>query len=195
MLFQMLVDYISNNLFISKEEVHEKIAVYYALDKLTNGEFLTLFNMLYPEVEEVNNADEGDYGIMTLQAIYDEEDKIKHPLPVQAKDIVEKLYQAKKLNDASNKMETFVTTGQLTKLECLEMTQSNEEAVVIPEVEAGIMTLPELHEDVVLQPEPQVIPLSLEEETIEAPTARTVEVTTTTTTKKSRSKKKKEVTK
>ena len=194
MLFQMLVDYISNNLFISKEEVHEKIAVYYALDKLTNGEFLTLFNMLYPEVEEVNNADEGDYGIMTLQAIYDEEDKIKHPLPVQAKDIVEKLYQAKKLNDASNKMETFVATGQLTKLECLEMTQSNEEAVVMPEVEEGIMTLPELHEEI-LQSEPQVIPLSLEEETIEAPTARTVEVTTTTTTKKSRSKKKKEVTK
>ena len=194
MLFQMLVDYISNNLFISKEEVHEKIAVYYALDKLTNGEFLTLFNMLYPEVEEVNNADEGDYGIMTLQAIYDEEDKIKHPLPVQAKDIVEKLYQAKKLNDASNKMQMFVETGQLTKLECLKMACSNED-VVIPEVEAGIMTLPELHEDVVLQPEPQVIPLSLKEETIEAPTARTVEVTTTTTTKKSRSKKKKEVTK
>lgn len=192
MLFQMLVDYISNNLFISKEEVHEKIAVYYALDKLTNGEFLTLFNMLYPVIEQEDN---GRYGIMTLQAIYEEEDKIKHPLPVQAKDIVEKLYQAKKLNDASNKMETFVATGQLTKLECLEMTQCNEEAVVMPEVEEGIMTLPELHEDVVLQPEPQVIPLSLEEETIEAPTARTVEVTTTATTKKSRSKKKKDVTK
>ena len=192
MLFQMLVDYISNNLFISKEEVHEKIAVYYALDKLTNGEFLTLFNMLYPVVEEANNADEGDYGIMTLQAIYDEEDKIKHPLPVQAKDIVEKLYQAKKLNNASNKMETFVATGQLTELECLEMTQSNEEAVVIPEVEEGIMTLPELHDEI-LQSEPQVMPLSLEDEVTEVSVARTVQ--TTTTTKKSRSKKKKEVTK
>lgn len=195
MLFQMLVDYISNNLFISKEEVHEKIAVYYALDKLTNGEFLTLFNMLYPVVEQENNEDNGRYGIMTLEAIYDEEDKIKHPLPVQAKDIVEKLYQAKKLNNASNKMETFVATGQLTELECLEMTQSNEEAVVIPEVEEGVMTLPELHDEI-LQSEPQIIPLSLEDETVVAPTARTVEVTTTTTTtKKSRSKKKKEVTK
>lgn len=191
MLFQMLVDYISNNLFISKEEVHEKIAVYYALDKLTNGEFLTLFNMLYPTVEEVVKS---EYDIMTLQTDFIVENEVKYPLPTEAKDIVEKLYRAKKLTDASNKMQMFVETGQLTKLECLKMACSDED-VVIPEVEAGIMTLPELHEDVVLQPEPQVIPLSLEEETIEAPTARTVEVTTTTTTKKSRSKKKKEVTK
>ena len=191
MLFQMLVDYISNNLFISKEEVHEKIAVYYALDKLTNGEFLTLFNMLYPTVEEVIKS---EYDIMTLQTDFIAENEVKYPLPTEAKDIVEKLYRAKKLTDANNKMQMFVETGQLTKLECLKMACSDED-VVIPEVEAGIMTLPELHEDVVLQPEPQVIPLSLEEETIEAPTVRTVEVTTTTTTKKSRSKKKKEVTK
>lgn len=192
MLYQMLSDYISNNLFISKEEVHEKIAVYYALDKLTNGEFLTLFNMLYPIIEQENNEDNGRYGIMTLEAIYEEEDKIKHPLPTEAKSIVEKLYQAKKLNNANDKMQTFVATGQLTELECLEMTQSNEEAVVLPEAEEGIMTLPELHDEI-LQSEPQVMPLSLEDEVAEVSVARMVQ--TTTTTKKSRSKKKKEVTK
>ena len=53
MLFQMLHDYIKYQLYISKEEVHEKIVVNHALDKLTSGETMNLLNELFPKNENI----------------------------------------------------------------------------------------------------------------------------------------------
>lgn len=110
MLFQMLVDYIEHKLYTSIEEVHEKIVVYHACEKLTDGEFMTLFNMLYP-VEEITYNEENH--IMTLNLVEDIEENA-HPMPSVALKLIEKMIKANKLDHAEDKLNMYVSTGQLS---------------------------------------------------------------------------------
>lgn len=198
MLFQMLHDYIEYQLYISKEEVHEKIVVNHALDKLTSGEFLTLFEMLYPkEVQEVQ-LETDELAPATLEELHEESQKVElHPMPQVAKDIVGKLYQSKMLTNANNKLHTFVETGQLTEAECLQLVSPDEEIALLPElgeeetIESEMVEIVEPKEEVVESVEVETVQveevkvrtLSLEEEEIQPKT-----------TKKTRGRKKKEVT-
>lgn len=198
MLFQMLHDYIKYQLYISKEEVHEKIVVNHALDKLTSGEFLTLFEMLYPkQVQEVQLVTD-ECKAVTLEELYEEPQEVElHPMPQIAKDIVGKLYQAKMLTNANNKLHTFVETGQLTEAECLQLVSPDEGIALLPElgeeetIESEMVEIVEPKEEVVESVEVETVQveevkvrtLSLEEEEIQPKT-----------TKKTRGRKKKEVT-
>ena len=140
MLFQMLHDYIEYQLYISKEEVHEKIVVNYALDKLTSGEFLTLFEMLYPkEVQEVQ-LETDELAPATLEELHEEPQKVElHPMPQVAKDIVGKLHQSKMLTNADSKLRTFVETGQLIEMEYLQLTNPDEGIALLPELNEGVI--------------------------------------------------------
>ena len=145
MLFQMLVDYIEHKLYTSIEEVHEKIVVYHACEKLTDGEFMTLFNMLYP-VEEIAYNEENH--IMTLNLVEDVEE-IAHPMPSVALELIEKMVKANKLDHAQDKLNMYVSTGQLSAEQCESMFA--EEVVedvptILPEIDEiddyGIAFLP-----------------------------------------------------
>lgn len=145
MLFQMLVDYIEHKLYTSIEEVHEKIVVYHASEKLTDGEFMTLFNMLYP-VEEITYNEENH--IMTLNLVEDVEE-IAHPMPSVALELIEKMIKANKLDHAEDKLNMYVSTGQLSAEQCENMFA--EEVVedvptILPEIDEtddyGIAFLP-----------------------------------------------------
>lgn len=198
MLFQMLHDYIKYQLYISKEEVHEKIVVNHALDKLTSGEFLTLFEMIYPKETQEVELETNECKAVTLEELYEEPQEVElHPMPQIAKDIVGKLYQAKMLTNANNKLHTFVETGQLTEAECLQLVSPDEEIALLPElgeeetIESEMVEIVEPKEEVVESVEVETVQveevkvktLSLEEEEIQPKT-----------TKKTRGRKKKEVT-
>ena len=198
MLFQMLHDYIEYQLYISKEEVHEKIVVNHALDKLTSGEFLTLFEMIYPKETQEVELETDECKAVTLEELYEEPQEVElHPMPQIAKDIVGKLYQAKMLTNANNKLHTFVETGQLTEAECLQLVSPDEGIALLPElgeeetIESEMVEIVEPKEEVVESVEVETVQveevkvrtLSLEEEEIQPKT-----------TKKTRGRKKKEVT-
>ena len=198
MLFQMLHDYIKYQLYISKEEVHEKIVVNHALDKLTSGEFLTLFEMIYPKETQEVELETNECKAVTLEELYEEPQEVElHPMPQIAKDIVGKLYQAKMLTNANNKLHTFVETGQLTEAECLQLVSPDEGIALLPElgeeetIESEMVEIVEPKEEVVESVEVETVQveevkvrtLSLEEEEIQPKT-----------TKKTRGRKKKEVT-
>lgn len=198
MLFQMLHDYIKYQLYISKEEVHEKIVVNYALDKLTSGEFLTLFEMLYPkEVQEVQ-LETDELAPATLEELHEEPQKVElHPMPQVAKDIVGKLYQSKMLTNADSKLRTFVETGQLIEMEYLQLTNPDEGIALLPELNEGVIIDSEMVE--IVEPKEEVV------ESVEVETVQVEEVKVRTlsleeeeiqpkTTKKTRGRKKKEVT-
>ena len=143
MLFQMLVDYIEHKLYTSIEEVHEKIVVYHASEKLTDGEFMTLFNMLYPVEEVVCNESESH--IMTLDLVAEDVEEIAHPMPSVALELIEKMVKANKLDHAEDKLNMYVSTGQLSSKQCESMF---EEEVVedTPVVEDVPTILPEIDE-------------------------------------------------
>lgn len=198
MLFQMLHDYIKYQLYISKEEVHEKIVVNHALDKLTSGEFLTLFEMIYPKETQEVELETDECKAVTLEESLEVPQEVElHPMPQIAKDIVGKLYQAKMLTNANNKLHTFVETGQLTEAECLQLVSPDEEIALLPElgeeetIESEMVEIVEPKEEVVESVEVETVQveevkvktLSLEEEEIQPKT-----------TKKTRGRKKKEVT-
>ena len=203
MLFQMLHDYIKYQLYISKEEVHEKIVVNHALDKLTSGEFLTLFEMIYPKETQEVELETDECKAVTLEELYEEPQEVKlpkvesRPMPQVAKDIIGKLCQAKMLTNANNKLQTFVETGQLTEAECLQLVSPDEGIALLPElgeeetIESEMVEIVEPKEEVVESVEVETVQveevkvrtLSLEEEEIQPKT-----------TKKTRGRKKKEVT-
>ena len=70
MLYQMLYECIQDELYLSKEDIHEKIVVFFALDRLMASEYTTLFNSLYPIVEE--KLTDVDFGISTTEEMEDE---------------------------------------------------------------------------------------------------------------------------
>lgn len=132
----MLCDYINNNLFTSKEEVQEKIVVYHAVGKLTDGEFMTLFNMLYP-VEEVS-YDEGVIETLELAEEVVIEAPVSHPMPNVALDVINRLVKANKLKNAEAKLNMYVQTGQLKEQQLIDMFEeevlTEDIPTIIPEI-------------------------------------------------------------
>ena len=110
MLYQMLSDYIEHQLYTSVEEVHEKIVVYYAVGKLTEGEFMTLYRMLYPIVEPTEPT-HGD--IMLLDEVEVEEAKELHVIPQSAIDILYPMLNAKIIDNVDHKANVLYQSGQL----------------------------------------------------------------------------------
>ena len=130
MLYQMLYDYIDNALFINKEEAHEKLVVYYSLDKLTSGEYDTLFNLLYPKVDKGFDI---DFGISTTDEVYEgKEDANVHPMPEKAKEILTSMIHMGKMEDVTNKLKVFVDNQQLTQMECATILANEDAIAVIP---------------------------------------------------------------
>ena len=130
MLYQMLYDYIDNALFINKEEAHEKLVVYYSLDKLTSGEYDTLFNLLYPKVDKGFDI---DFGISTTDEVYEgKEDANVHPMPEKAKEILTSMIHMGKMEDVTNKLKVFVDNQQLTQMECATILANEDAIATIP---------------------------------------------------------------
>lgn len=132
MLFQMLSEYIENKLYVSIEEVQEKIVIYYALDKLTSGEFMTLFDLLFPKTEEVVVEE----GVMTLE-LTDEtvSEEPVYPMPINAIDIVARMIKANRLENAYDKLSVYVSTGQLSESQCESFFIQDDTPIVLPEVD------------------------------------------------------------
>lgn len=130
MLYQMLYDYIDNALFTSKEEIHEKLVVYYSLDKLTSGEYDTLFNLLYPKVDKGFDIDSG---ISTTDEVYEGKEDINvHPMPEKAKEILTSMIHMGKMEDVDNKLKMFVDNQQLTEMECVTILANEDAITTIP---------------------------------------------------------------
>lgn len=133
MLYQMLYECIQDELYLSKEDVHEKNVVFFAVDRLTSGEYETLFNLLYPTVEEVSL--DVDYGISTTDEVCEKEgvvDEVSYPMPEKAKEILTSIIRSGKMNNVSNKLKTFVDNKELTELECVTILANEDAITTIP---------------------------------------------------------------
>ena len=128
MLYEMLCDYIKNKLYENVDKVQEMLVVYFAIDKLTSGEAINLFNELFPKNENIYPVDNE---LATIPLV-EKEFKISHPMPQKAFDIVEELLKAGKINNYEDKLKFFLLTGQLSK----------EQIDAISEM--GVSTIPEL---------------------------------------------------
>lgn len=162
MLYNLLQQYIEYKLYASIDEVHEKIVVHYATGDLTDGEYMTLFNMLFPIVEETQSE------IATL----DEVEKELRPMPKKALDIITKMSNANILEDEKHKLDTYVQLGQMTKEQYAELTHEPMQDIptILPEIEDVPTILPEIEQE-----EIAVASLSIEnvgEETTAKPKAR-----------------------
>lgn len=130
MLYQLLYDYIEQGLFMSREEACEKLVVYYSLDKLTSGEYDTLFNLLYPKVDKGFDI---DFGISTTDEVYEGKEVINvHPMPEKAKEILTSMIHMGKMEDVDNKLKMFVDNQQLTEMECVTILANEDAISVIP---------------------------------------------------------------
>lgn len=129
----MLYECIQDELYLSKEDIHEKIVVFFALDRLMASEYTTLFNSLYPTVEEVSL--DVDYGISTTDEVYEKEgvaDEVSYPMPDKAKEILTSIIHSGKMDDVSNKLKTFVDNKELTELECATILANEDVIATIP---------------------------------------------------------------
>lgn len=130
MLYQLLYDYIEQGLFMSREEACEKLVVYYSLDKLTSGEYDTLFNLLYPKVDKGFDI---DFGISTTDEVYEGKEVINvHPMPEKAKEILTSMIHMGKMEDVDNKLKVFVDNQQLTEMECVTILANEDAITTIP---------------------------------------------------------------
>lgn len=130
MLYQLLYDYIEQGLFMSREEACEKLVVYYSLDKLTSGEYDTLFNLLYPKVDKGFDIDSG---ISTTDEVYEKENEVEvHPMPEKAKEILTSMIHMGKMEDVANKLKVFVDNQQLTQMECATILANEDSIATIP---------------------------------------------------------------
>ena len=134
MLYQMLYECIQDELYLSKEDIREKIVVFFALDRLMASEYTTLFNLLYPIVEEVSL--DVDFGISTTEEMEDEIQEVVaevfYPMPDKAKEILTSIIHSGKMNDVSNKLKTFVDNKELTELECATILANEDAIATIP---------------------------------------------------------------
>ena len=128
MLYEMLCDYIKNKLYENVDKVQEMLVVYFAIDKLTSGEAINLFNELFPKNENIYSVDDE---LVTIPLEEEEEFEI-HPMPQEAFNIVEELLKAGKIDNCEDKLKFFLLTGQLSK----------EQIETISEI--GVSTIPEL---------------------------------------------------
>lgn len=134
MLYQMLYECIQDELYLSREDIREKIVVFFALDRLMASEYTTLFNSLYPTVEEVSL--DVDYGISTTEEMEDGIQEVVaevfYPMPDKAKEILTSIIHSGKMNDVSNKLKTFVDNKELTELECVTILANEDAIATIP---------------------------------------------------------------
>ena len=154
MNFDLLKLYIENKLYKSVEEAHEKIVIYYATGDLTDGEFMTLFDMLYPKQEETHiERSEIEHLNLTDEDFLIEESKEEaHTMPTVALDLIGKMIKAHKLKDMDKKLDMYVTTGQMSEEQYDTITKEEIEEIVgdiptiLPEIdemdEYEITTLP-----------------------------------------------------
>lgn len=130
MLYQMLYEYIEQGLLISREEACEKLIVYFGLDDLTSGEYITLLNLLYPKVEKGFDV---DFGIATTDEIYEGENKVEiYPMPERAKQILTLMIHTGKMENVDDKLKVFVDNQQLTQMECVTILANEDAIATIP---------------------------------------------------------------
>ena len=134
MLYQMLYECIQDKLYLSKEDIHEKIVVFFALDRLIASEYTTLFSLLYPIVEE--KLTDVDFGISTTEEMEDEIQEVVaevfYPMPDKAKEILTSIIHSGKMDNISNKLKTFVDNKELTELECVAILANEDAITTIP---------------------------------------------------------------
>lgn len=130
----MLYECIQDELYLSKEDIHEKIVVFFALDRLVASEYTTLFNLLYPIVEE--KLTDVDFGISTTEEMEDEIQEVVaevfYPMPDKAKEILTSIIHSGKMDDVPNKLKTFVDNKELTELECVAILANEDAIATIP---------------------------------------------------------------
>ena len=188
-LYNTLKKYIEFKLYEGIETiegVHEKIVVYYAKDKLTEGEFMSLYNLLYPKVEEVQEVQEG---VMLLdEAVETVEMNV---IPQSAINILQYMLDKKLIDNVDHKAQVLHNSGQLDdelygyfQIEYSE-NPMQDTPTILPEIGDVPTILPEIEDiptSLVEEAQPMVASLSLAEE-VEAPK-----------TKKAKSRKKKKTT-
>lgn len=188
-LYNTLKKYIEFKLYEGIETiegVHEKIVVYYAKDKLTEGEFMSLYNLLYPKVEEAQEVQEGamllDEAVETVEL---------NVIPQSAINILQHMLDKKLIDDVDHKAQVLHNSGQLDdelygyfQIEYSE-NPMRDTPTILPEIGDVPTILPEIEDiptSLVEEAQPMVASLSLVEE-VEAPK-----------TKKAKSRKKKKTT-
>ena len=188
-LYNTLKKYIEFKLYKgieTNEGVHEKIVVYYAKDKLTEGEFMSLYNLLYPKVEEVQEVQEG---IMLLDEA--SETVEMNIIPQSAINILQHMLDKKLIDNVDYKAQVLHNSGQLDDelYNYFQIEYSENPMQDTPTI------LPEIGDAPTILPEFEDIPTSLVEEV--QPTLATlssVEEVEAPKTKKTKSGKKKKTT-
>ena len=188
-LYNTLKKYIEFKLYEGIETiegVHEKIVVYYAKDKLTEGEFMSLYNLLYPKVEEVQEVQEG---AMLLDEVVETVEM--NVIPQSAINILQYMLDKKLIDNVDHKAQVLHNSGQLDdelygyfQIEYSE-NPMQDTPTILPEIGDTPTILPEVEDiptSLVEEAQPMVASLSLAEE-VEAPK-----------TKKTKSGKKKKTT-
>ena len=188
-LYNTLKKYIEFKLYEGIETiegVHEKIVVYYAKDKLTEGEFMSLYNLLYPKVEEVQEVQEG---AMLLDEVVETVEM--NVIPQSAINILQYMLDKKLIDNVDHKAQVLHNSGQLDdelygyfQIEYSE-NPMQDTPTILPEIGDVPTILPEIEDvptSLVEEAQPMVASLSLAEE-VEAPK-----------TKKAKSRKKKKTT-
>ena len=188
-LYNTLKKYIEFKLYEGIETiegVHEKIVVYYAKDKLTEGEFMSLYNLLYPKVEEAQEVQEG---VMLLDEVV--ETVKMNVIPQSAINILQHMLDKKLIDNVDYKAQVLHNSGQLDdELYSYFQIEYSENPIqdtptILPEIGDVPTILPEVENvstSLVEETQPMVASLSLVEE-VEAPK-----------TKKSKPRKKKKTT-
>ena len=174
-LYNTLKKYIEFRLYEgieTNEGVHEKIVVYYAKDKLTEGEFMSLYNLLYPKVEEVQEVQEG--AMLLDEAVKTVEMNI---IPQSAINILQHMLDKKLINNVDYKAQVLHNSGQLDdelynyfQIEYSE-NPMQDTPTILPEMGDTPTILPEIEDmptSLVEEAQPMVASLSLAEE-VEAP--------------------------
>lgn len=132
MLYQLLTQYIENQLYTSIDEVHEKIVIYHAVGDLTDGELTALFNLLFPTVEEEINEE-----VMLLQDTQATEIK-QNPMPQRALEILTEMSNANIFKNEAHKLGIYVQLGQLTEAQ-YEAFIPSDTPTILPEVEDEVI--------------------------------------------------------
>ena len=188
-LYNTLKKYIEFKLYEGIETiegVHEKIVVYYAKDKLTEGEFMSLYNLLYPKVEEAQEVQEG---IMLLDEA--SETVEMNIIPQSAINILQHMLDKKLIDNVDYKAQVLHNSGQLDD----ELYNYFQHEYSEKPVQDTPTILPEIGDAPTILPEFEDIPTSLVEEV--QPTLATlssVEEVKAPKTKKTKSGKKKKTT-
>ena len=134
MLFQLLSQYIEYKLYTSIEEVHEKIVVHYAVGDLTDGEFNTLFNLLFPlEVQYGEQDEHFNDEAMTLDIPVEEDEEVVHVMPKKALENLHEMAKADILKNKDHKLNIYKETGQLTEEQFNSFTMAEDVPTILPE--------------------------------------------------------------